>query len=595
MTWHSNEPRKKMRPNIGKLACLVLASIMVILAMAFSSVAAVAEEPTPTPPLNLLVDGKEGPEVKTYFEVGCVKPGDSGSEPIVLKNIGTDDGALLFRIADLTDLENGITEPERAVDITQDEGELGDNLYITITTHGRVIGEGYASELDNRWQFIGLLPSGSETTIRIGWSVDFLDVGNIIQTDICTFNMDFLLEHLELTNLVVPERGYYCEEIPISVDAHNASPFPLTFDLTMVITDKEGEAVYKQTKTVTVGPDETVTVHFTWHPRLGGTVYTVTIDGLSDTIEILIPPTPTPSPRPPGGGGGGGPRLRLRLDVDMWGKVTSGERTAFGILVQTIEAVSEDGVVTLLLRERTEVLDLEGNAVSRITVKPVEEPPPLPPGASAIDAYDFTPNCTFEPAIELALLYDEEALPEGFDEGHLVIEYYREDEGGWRELPTVVDTFANTASCLIGHLTVFAIVAPPPPSLTINSLSISPSEVEPGESVTITVGVANLGTATGSRTIELWIEGELEDSQDLTLDPGAAESVTFAVSREEAGTYRVAVDGFRGEFEVVAPGFGYWPLIGGILGGLLLAGVLTYLLLRWRAAERKRHEEVTGG
>lgn len=68
------------------------------------------------------------------------------------------------------------------------------------------------------------------------------------------------------------------------------------------------------------------------------------------------------------------------------------------------------------------------------------------------------------------------------------------------------------------------------------------------------------------------------------------------MSREEPRIYRVAVDGFRGEFEVVgAPGFCYWCLIVGILGGLLVLGALAYLLLRWRAAEQKKHKEITDG
>ncbi len=512
MSWHSNQALKKVRPGIGRLASLLLVSIMVIVAMAFGAGAVAADGPTPPPPrLNLLVDGKQGQEVETYFEVSCIKPGDFGSEPIVIKNTGTDDGAVLFKITDLTDDDNGINEPEDVVDGVLDgsdgtpDGDLGDNLYIRITTDGSIIGEGFASDIEDVEYFIGWLPSGSEITIEFRWSVDW-GVSDIIQTDSCVFDMQFILQE-------------------------------------------------------------------------------------------TLPPTPTPSPTPPpggGGGGGGGLPPRFWLDVDMWGKVTSGDRTAFGILVEIIEAVSDDGVVTLLLRERTEVLDLEGNPISLITVEPVEEPPSLPPGAYAIDAYDFTPHCTFDPAIEMVLLYSEEALPDGFDEVYLVIQYYDEESGEWRELPTVVDTYANTASILIGHLTVFAIVARPP-VLTITSLLVSPIEVDPGDNVTIIVEVANTGATPGSQTIELWIEGEFEESQEVTLDPGAAESITFTVSREEAGTYRVAVDGFRGEFEVIAPGFNYWPLIGGILGGLLILGALAYLLLRWRAAERKRHEEATGG
>ncbi|MBA7619328.1 hypothetical protein ES703_26666 [subsurface metagenome] len=684
MMCHSDQGKK--RPSVRKLAFLLLTSVIVFVALSPGPVGVAAQEPD----LRLLVDGKEGAEVETYFDVGDLAPCASGSGSIKLKNIGTDEGALLFRITDLIDEENEINEPESAVDTTPYEGELCDNLYVWLTTDSTTLGEGYASDLEGWEQFIGLLPSGAETTIQIIWSVG-CDVGNIIQTDICIFDMQFILTAplppiLELSNLQVPEKGYYCESIDITVDARNVGHYPGDFDITMVITDEEGEVVVEETISVTLDPFKRVTVPFPWHPIEGGSIYTVTINGLSGTIEVLrapeleysnlvisprpanvchdvtisadvhnigdetgtftviatvdgwsdsqivtvdpcetvtvdftwhadeagsytvmvgpleggltvIAPTPTPTPPPGGGGGGGGGGAppRLTLDVDMWGKVTSGDRTAFGILIDTIEALSDDGVVALLIREGTEVVDPEGNAIDLITVEPVEALPPLPPGSYAIDAYDFIPPCTFEPAVELIMVYDEEALPEGFDEVYLVIQYYREDEGGWRELPTVVDTFANTVNSLIGHLTIFAIVARVP-ELTITGLSVSPIEVDPEEEVTITVGVENTGATPGSQAIELWIEGEFEDSQPVTLDPGAVESVTFTVSREESGIYRVAVDGFRGEFEVVGvPGFCYWCLIVGLLGGLLLAGALAYLLLRWRAAERKRHGEVTGG
>ena len=304
---------------------------------------------------------------------------------------------------------------------------------------------------------------------------------------------------------------------------------------------------------------------------------------LSGSPVALGGTTPTPGPSGPSGPGGVPLPPRLTLEVDMWGKVAAGDRTAFGILEDTIEAVSDDEVVSLLIREGTEVLDLDGNAVGRITVEPVEEPPPLPPDAYAINAYDFTPQCTFEPAIELTMVYDEQALPKGFDEAYLVVEYYREDEG-WRGLPTVVDTFANSVSAMIGHFTIFAIVAPlSAPELTIASLLVSPSEVDPGESVSITVEVANTGDTPGSRTIELWVEGELEDSQPVTMDPGAVESVTFTVSREESGTYGVAVDGLSGSFTVIEEEeFTWWPVGLGVGLGVLLLIWIAYFGWRWR-------------
>lgn len=660
----------------------VLVLVMVVAGIMASAGGVAAQGP----PLDLKVDGSDDPS--PYFEVGNVAPGSWGERDIVLSNEGTEEGAALIQIPGVIDDENGWIEPERDEDNTPDEGELSQYLRLRISadldgngSFEKLVADDFASELEGWEQFIGLIPAGSSITIKFRWSVDW-QVGNIIQSDICIFDIMYILSELlpptpEFSNLVVPEMGFVCEDVPISVDLRNVGHSTDTFLVTLNILqdtttvysetksvtvepfkrvtvdfswhpDAEGEYMvtvgglsdtitvvkapeleysnlvitpspanvcddvsisvevhniggightftltasvdgWSGSKTVTVEPCQTVTVDFSWHPTEPGT-YTVTVGPLEGEVSVLTPPTPTPTAPPPrpGGGGGGGAPMRWRIAVDMWGKVTWGYRTTFGILVDTIEAVSEDGVVSLFLRQGTEVLDPQGEPIDRIWVEPEEEPPPLPPDAYVVAAYDFTPSCTFDPAVELTIGYGEQALPEGFEEVYLVIRYYREDEG-WRELPTVVDTGANTVSALIGHCTVFAIVAPfPPPELTLTTLSVSPKEVKPGESVTIAVGVANPGAITGSRTVELWIEGKFEQSWEVTLNPGESEMVSFTVTRDEPGSYRAAVNGFREEFMVLAPPPFNWPLFGGIIGGLVLAAALAYLLWRRASAQPK--------
>jgi len=140
---------------------------------------------------------------------------------------------------------------------------------------------------------------------------------------------------------------------------------------------------------------------------------------------------------------------------------------------------------------------------------------------------------------------------------------------------------------------------PPTAVFASSDLSISPGEVSIGETVTIGVIVTNTGNLAGSYEVTLKINDVLEETSEVTLDAGATESVTFTVSREEAGSYSVLIDGLSGSFTVAAPDTSQptapaeasaedessvnWPLIGGIIAGVVVVGLIIFFLVRRRA------------
>jgi len=99
-------------------------------------------------------------------------------------------------------------------------------------------------------------------------------------------------------------------------------------------------------------------------------------------------------------------------------------------------------------------------------------------------------------------------------------------------------------------------VPPPYPFLKLYDLNITPKEVQIGNPVSISCTAENIGSETGSKTIELKIGGEVVATREVTLAPGDSEVVSFEVTPDVARTYSVSVDGLHGSFkatEVVPP------------------------------------------
>lgn len=300
----------------------------------------------------------------------------------------------------------------------------------------------------------------------------------------------------------------------------------------------------------------------------------------------------------------GPPSIPSYVETTLFGVTGEFRISDEGEILETIEATSADGMLTITIPKGTIALDKEGEPLSSLTVDVDPSPPDPPKDANIIGlAYDFGPEgATFDPAITFTWNYDPDALPEDVAEEDLVIAYYDEDTGEWLELPCVVDTENNTVTASVRHFTTFAIitrVVPPPPApaaFTVSSLTIQPTEVQPEETVTITVSVANTGGTEGSYTVTLLVNGIKEAEKSVTVAAGESQLVSFAVAKEKAGSYSVVVDGLSGSFMVAAPPVPppppapapapppvkppiNWPLIGGIIAAAIVVALLIYFLV----------------
>ena len=90
------------------------------------------------------------------------------------------------------------------------------------------------------------------------------------------------------------------------------------------------------------------------------------------------------------------------------------------------------------------------------------------------------------------------------------------------------------------------------PNVQVQSASLSSSKVSSGNPVTVTADVANRGTVNGSTRLTLYVNGEEDSSQGITVESGRNRPVYFTVSRSRPGTYDVYVGSVQAGSFVVA-------------------------------------------
>ncbi|MDY7018851.1 MAG: hypothetical protein SU899_02075 [Chloroflexota bacterium] len=229
-----------------------------------------------------------------------------------------------------------------------------------------------------------------------------------------------------------------------------------------------------------------------------------------------------------------------------------------------MEIASDDGTLKIVVPKGTTALDDKGAPLTSLEFA-IDDIPLVPTEADIIGpVYNLEPNgATFDPPITLIWGYNPADVPSGMSEADLALAYYDEDSNEWVKLSSEVNSATDIITASVDHFTDFAVIAappppPPPPSpttavpaaFTTSSLSISPLEINTGESVSISVLVTNTGKEQSSYTVTLKINEALEETKEATLAGGASETVTFTTFQDEVDTYSVDVNGLPGSFVV---------------------------------------------
>jgi hypothetical protein len=85
----------------------------------------------------------------------------------------------------------------------------------------------------------------------------------------------------------------------------------------------------------------------------------------------------------------------------------------------------------------------------------------------------------------------------------------------------------------------------------VQSASLSAKAVTPGAPVAVTADITNKSAVNGNKKVTLYVNGQVETTQGVTVNSGGSSQLTFNLSRSEPGDYNVYVDGVpAGSFKV---------------------------------------------
>ncbi len=290
-----------------------------------------------------------------------------------------------------------------------------------------------------------------------------------------------------------------------------------------------------------------------------------------------------------------------------------------GVMTQSVTAESANATCRLTINSGTKALAKDDSPLPLVTVIPASQPPAPPENASIVGlVYDFGPDgATFNPPVTLRYSYNLSEIPSGVNEKDLVIAYYDKNEANWVGVESAVDTITKTITAPVSHFTSFGIlgykvVAPTaetpaaPATFSLSSLIISPTQATIGETVSISIWVANSGGQSGKYTVLFKVGSDVEAIKEVAIPAGATIEVSFSTVKNVPGTYAVDVGGLTGSFVVkeasAVPAVSTpqepssspsppptpaseinWVVIGGIIAGMVLLSVVILFILRRRA------------
>jgi hypothetical protein len=294
----------------------------------------------------------------------------------------------------------------------------------------------------------------------------------------------------------------------------------------------------------------------------------------------------------------------LTLAANMQGTVATVRMTKDGVLCAACLAKDAANKYTLEIDEDAKVT-LAGNVVPLLlTCRESSATPPTPENTVLVSpvyvfnaypsTYETTPSpISISPSARLLLTYDPDELPQNTME--VFIANYDTEEG-WLALASVPGAVAEIGKAhgLVAHFSLFAVLAklqePAPAKFEVSNLTISPSQIQLNQEITISLNVTNTGGKSGDYNLELKVNGTVKSTTQVTVAPGASQIVNLTLTGDAAGKHQIEVAGLSGEFEVIksaVPSAINWWFIGSITGIILVLAIWAIIGWRWLKDRKK--------
>ena len=125
-------------------------------------------------------------------------------------------------------------------------------------------------------------------------------------------------------------------------------------------------------------------------------------------------------------------------------------------------------------------------------------------------------------------------------------------------------------------------------AFAISNMTATPISSKSGNQVNISINIANTSKVQGTKSLLLKINDNVEAQQDVVLDPGESQVVTFTVNKNTPGTYKASIDPLSADFVITsAPATQQSndsgvPVVGIFIGGFLLVFLIILLIIRQR-------------
>lgn len=266
--------------------------------------------------------------------------------------------------------------------------------------------------------------------------------------------------------------------------------------------------------------------------------------GTSDSFSLSVAPSPTPAAAV---GGEPSPPPAVGDVSDIINEA--------GVFTKLFTLQSEDEQVNLTIPKGTTGKTKKYEPLSEISITKVSPPDP-PANAKFIGlTYNFKPDgATFDPPITITFTYNPAWIPKEVGPENLTIAYWDEVSKNWVELDAkdiTIDPERNTISAKVSHFTYFSVIVYiHPATFTTSDLTITPTEADIAQSVTISVTITNTGDLAGSQDVSLKINGKVVSTKKVSIAGHASEKVTFVSVQGTPASYAVNVNGLSGTFTV---------------------------------------------